>query len=152
CSTFDSGPEIGSIGRAMEIGQDIFGAPCVPVVVGAPHLGRYVAFSNLFARSTDGIHRIDRHPTMSRHPITPMNESDLRIHLGRQTSRPNFAIDLTMLGTSEAVTRLQQVRGGAVIVDGVDDASMRLAGQLVWDLGANFVVGSSGFTHALIEC
>jgi len=62
CSTFDSSPEIGSIGRALEIGQDIFGTQCVPVVVGAPHLGRYVAFSHLFAGSKDGIYRIDRHP------------------------------------------------------------------------------------------
>lgn len=151
CSTFDSSPEIGSIGRAFEIGQDIFRAPHVPVVVGAPHLGRYVAFGHLFAASGDGIHRIDRHPTMSCHPITPMTESDLSIHLGRQTSRPIAAIDLTILASSEADAHLRQLSCGAVIFDGVDPASMRDAARVIWDLGATFIVGSSGFTHALID-
>jgi len=150
CSTFDSSPEIGSIGRAMEIGQDIFATPCVPVVIGAPHLGRYVAFSNLFAAAGDGIYRIDRHPAMSRHPITPMSEGDLRIHLARQTSRPIFAIDLTVLGTREAESRFEQFPRGAAIVDGVDAASMQEAARLVWNVEAAFVIGSSGFTHALI--
>ena len=39
------------------------------------------AFGNLFA-VVDGVgHRLDRHPTMSRHPVTPMDEADLRRHL-----------------------------------------------------------------------
>ncbi|MGH7247447.1 MAG: four-carbon acid sugar kinase family protein, partial [Pseudomonadota bacterium] len=62
CSTFDSSPETGNIGRAAEIGQEVFGAPYVPVVVAAPHLKRYVLFGNLFAASEGAIHRIDRHP------------------------------------------------------------------------------------------
>src|SRR5688500_12591451 len=36
CSTFDSSPTIGSIGRAIDIGAEVFEAPRVPVVVGAP--------------------------------------------------------------------------------------------------------------------
>jgi 3-oxoisoapionate kinase len=151
CSTFDSAPEVGSIGRALEIGQDVFGTSWTPVVAGAPHLGRYVAFSNLFAASGDEIYRIDRHPTMSRHPITPMDEGDLRIYLGRQTSRPISAIDLTMLASAEAEARLRQFAAGAVIFDGVDHGSMRESARLIWDLGASFVVGSSGFTHALMD-
>ena len=63
CSTFDSSPEAGSIGCALEIGQDIFGVPWVPVVPAAPLLGRYVVFGNLFAAGGGAIHRIDRHPT-----------------------------------------------------------------------------------------
>ena len=49
CSTFDSSPDTGSIGRAMEIGRDVFAPAFVPIVVGAPHLRRYVVFGNLFA-------------------------------------------------------------------------------------------------------
>ena len=49
CSTFDSSPQVGSIGRALEIGQEIFGSPYVPLVVGAPALRRYCLFGNLFA-------------------------------------------------------------------------------------------------------
>jgi uncharacterized protein YgbK (DUF1537 family) len=40
CSTFDSSPEIGSIGCAMAVGRDVFGGAFVPLLVGAPALGR----------------------------------------------------------------------------------------------------------------
>src|ERR1700733_4127465 len=78
CSTFDSSPTCGSVGRAMEIGMEVFSPAFVPIIVGAPHLRRYVAFGNLFAADADGVvQRIDRHP-MSHHPVTPMHEPDLR--------------------------------------------------------------------------
>ena len=54
CSTFDSSPAIGSIGRAIEIGREVFTPAFVPIVVGAPHLRRYVAFGHLFAGAPDG--------------------------------------------------------------------------------------------------
>ena len=72
CSTFDSSPAIGNIGCALEIGREAFGVPYVPVVPAAPLLERYVVFGNLFAAGGGAIHRIDRHPSMSRHPVTPM--------------------------------------------------------------------------------
>ncbi|NUQ28317.1 MAG: four-carbon acid sugar kinase family protein, partial [Acidobacteriaceae bacterium] len=85
CSTFDSSPRMGSIGCAMEIGQEIFEGHTVPIVVGAPHLRRYVWRGRLYAAGPDGrVLRIDRHP-MSRHPVTPMCEADLRRHLCAQT-------------------------------------------------------------------
>jgi uncharacterized protein YgbK (DUF1537 family) len=91
CSTFDSSPSIGSIGRATDIGSSVCGGPFVPLLVGAPHLGRYCVFGNLFARMGTGaegrIYRIDRHPSMSRHPVTPMGEADLRLHLAQQTRK-----------------------------------------------------------------
>ena len=49
CSTFDSSPQRGNIGRVIEIGADVFDQAIVPVVPGAPALGRYVVFGNLFA-------------------------------------------------------------------------------------------------------
>src|SRR3954470_11783117 len=51
CSTFDSSPAVGSIGRVIDVGIDVFRTPVVPVVVGAPSLGRYCVFGNLFARA-----------------------------------------------------------------------------------------------------
>jgi uncharacterized protein YgbK (DUF1537 family) len=97
CSTFDSSPTTGSIGRAIEIGREIFQPRFIPIVVGAPHLRRYVAFGNLFAAAPDGtIQRIDRHP-MSRHPVTPMHEADLRLHLAAQTNLPIGLIDVPTL-------------------------------------------------------
>src|SRR5688572_11407963 len=38
CSTFDSSPEIGSIGHVIDLGQRIFHSPTVPLIVGAPAL------------------------------------------------------------------------------------------------------------------
>ena len=86
CSTFDSSPLIGSIGKAIDCGAEVFRNEFVPVLGGMPALGRYCLFGNLFARmGTAGngeVYRIDRHPSMSKHPVTPANESDLRLHLG----------------------------------------------------------------------
>lgn len=85
CSTFDSAPHVGSIGAAVAALKPFFSNPLVPILGGQPNLGRFCLFGNLFAAGGDGaIHRIDRHPTMSRHPVTPMAEADLRRHLAAQ--------------------------------------------------------------------
>ena len=91
CSTFDSAPHRGSIGRALEIGRVVFSTDTVPIGVAAPHLGRFVVFGNLFAAAGGEVYRIDRHPTMAHHPATPMHEADLRLHLSvsdRSSHRP----------------------------------------------------------------
>ncbi|CCN20196.1 conserved hypothetical protein, partial [Bordetella bronchiseptica MO211] len=93
CSTFDSSPRLGSIGRAIEIGRACFGAGPVPVVPACPSFGRYVVFGNLYAQAGDAVHRLDRHPAMSRHPATPMNEADLRRHLAGQTTLASALVD-----------------------------------------------------------
>lgn len=55
CSTFDSSPAVGSIGRAMDLARAACGDGTIPIVAGTPALGRYCLFGNLFARSgTDG--------------------------------------------------------------------------------------------------
>ena len=68
CSTFDSSPTIGSIGRVIDEAVPLFPAPFVPLVVGAPPLGRWCVFGNLFAQVAIGseseVCRLDRHPTM----------------------------------------------------------------------------------------
>ncbi|WP_286899732.1 four-carbon acid sugar kinase family protein [Achromobacter sp. UBA2119] len=86
CSTFDSAPHVGSIGVAVRELRRHFANPLVPIVGGQPSIGRYCSFGNLFARagSAPEIHRIDRHPVMSVHPVTPMHEADLRRHLEAQ--------------------------------------------------------------------
>ncbi|WP_319533124.1 four-carbon acid sugar kinase family protein [uncultured Cohaesibacter sp.] len=157
CSTFDSSPEIGNIGKAIEIGQDIFDAP-VPVVVGVTRLRRYVVFSTLFAAASVGgeseAFRIDRHPTMSRHPSTPMNEADLRLHLARQTSRRIGSFDFRRMlkeDASEAFA-LECSGNDLVILDTFDDATTFKAGQLLHERSLaqpTFVVGSSGVEYAL---
>jgi len=78
CSNLDSSPEIGSIGRAIDIGAAMFGGDWTPLVWPPRHSGRWQVFGNLFAVSNGAPHRLDRHPSMSRHPWTPMDESRSR--------------------------------------------------------------------------
>lgn len=157
CSTFDSSPQIGSIGRAIEIGRKVYGGGVVPIVVGAPHLGRSVAFGNLFASENGAIYRIDRHPTMQQHPVTPMKEADLRLHLARQTKMRIGSVDLSAFQRSatEAQLRLEEESGAeAVVFDGVDDATLDETARLLWKRARRrsmLVVGSSGMTYGLVH-
>ncbi len=156
CSTFDSSPSIGNIGRATEIGKRIFDADFVPLLVGAPFLRRYVVFSNLFARVDDTTYRLDRHPTMSKHPITPMNEADLRLHLAKQTSLRTGAVNVLHLARpeDEVWEYLHTLRDAAdiVVFDTLDDDHLLMVGRLLARLAQaspRFVVGSSGVEKAL---
>jgi len=154
CSTFDSSPEAGSIGRALEIGLEAFDSPWAPIVVGAPKLRRYQAFGNLFARIDTETYRLDRHPTMSRHPVTPMGESDLRRHLSAQTERSIGLVDLLALEAGDGQARLDAAAAGgdgAVLFDVLDETSLIEVGRLVWENRerAPFTVSSSGLEYAL---
>ncbi|WP_171022117.1 four-carbon acid sugar kinase family protein [Cohaesibacter sp. CAU 1516] len=159
CSTFDSSPRIGSIGKAIEIGQDIFGT-CVPVVVGVTRLRRYVVFSTLFAAASvageSEAFRIDRHPTMSKHPATPMDEADLRLHLARQTQRKIGSFDFRRMLKTDAAHdfALECAQNDLVILDTFDEATTYKTGQLLFDHCRDhpaFVVGSSGVEYALAD-
>ena len=154
CSTFDSSPAIGSIGRAMEIGASVFGGRFTPLVVGAPALRRYCLFGNLFAGVGDETFRIDRHPVMSRHPVTPMDEGDLRLHLARQTSGRIALMDLLQLaGPAAEVDRrfgaLLAARPDIVLFDVLDEPRLAEVGRLLWNSRPPFMVGSSGIEYAL---
>lgn len=155
CSTFDSSPETGSIGKAVEIGKNVFQQACVPVIVGAPQLKRYTAFGNLFAAYQDKVYRIDRHPVMSRHPVTPMDEADLTAHLARQTDLPIALADLTALAAGDADARVDGLMktSGILLVD-VDSAHSQLAaGRQLWRMRYGkslFAAGSAGVEYALL--
>lgn len=157
CSTFDSSPQVGSIGRALELGRETLASRFIPIVVAAPHLRRYVAFGNLFAAAGDSICRIDRHPTMRAHPVTPMYEADLRRHLSAQTSLPVGLVDLTAFARGRAREALSEclARGdAAVLFDGVSERELEETGRLLWDGKAKSALvcaGSSGLTYALLS-
>lgn len=155
CSTFDSSPQVGSIGRALDIGLDVFASAWAPIVVGAPKLRRYQAFGNLFARIASETYRLDRHPTMSRHPVTPMNESDLRRHLAEQTGVKIGLVDLLALASGAGQSRIAEaIAAGehAVLFDVLDEASLIEVGRLIWEnrAAAPFAVASSGLEYALV--
>ena len=162
CSTFDSSPEVGSIGRAMEIGQRVFASPFLPLLVGVPRIGRYCVFGNLFARAGAGADgepfRLDRHPTMSRHPVTPMNESDLRLHLAHQTAKRAALFDVLQYGLdaearSSRLDELLATEPDIVLFDLLESDQLAKVGRLIWERASGttplFAVGSSGIQYAL---
>ena len=157
CSTFDSSSRSGSVGRAMELGRAAFGGRPVPIVVGAPYLGRAVVYGNLFAESDGIMYRIDRHPTMRRHPVTPMTEADLRLHLAKQTPLPLGLVDTTAFQSTAAESRFQaEIDAGAsgIVFDGFSDAMLHEIARILWNRAAKrplFAVGSSGLTHGLLQ-
>lgn len=156
CSTLDSSPAIGSIGRAVELARDSFAAGWSPVLAAAPPLGRWQAFGTLFATGPGGIHRLDRHPIMSRHPATPMDEADVARHLARQTTGAVSALtlpDMADIGLAEAaLDRLLRAGASLVTLDCVDDATLATAGELLWRRRRGLLaVGSQGVAYALIE-
>jgi uncharacterized protein YgbK (DUF1537 family) len=162
CSTFDSAPATGSIGHVMELARDAFAQPLIPIVAATPALGRYCLFGHLFARSgTDGqVYRIDRHPIMSVHPVTPMHESDLARHLGQQTTMAIGHLPLTRFGAgsgpiAEQVTAMAP-SCDAVVLDGLDAGHLTQAGECLQRLASAqaaplFVVGGSGVEYGLTQ-
>ena len=163
CSTFDSHPEVGSIGHVMDLACQAFGPGVIPVVAANPALGRYCAFGHLFARSaTDGqVHRIDRHPIMRVHPVTPMTESDLARHLSMQTRQTVAGVTLPVFERSEAqqdaeVDTLLASSCEALLFDGTRPEHLTATGRQLTRLsalqpGPMFVVGSSGLEYALTQ-
>ena len=155
CSTFDSAPQVGSIGRALDLAAPILGGAWHPMVVAALDMGRYQAFGNLFA-TVDGVgYRLDRHPTMARHPVTPMGEADLRLHLARQTERRIGLVDFVAMKRGEADAALaRELAAGAEVValDVLDEATLAEAGRLVWEHRGErlFAIGSQGLQQALV--
>ncbi len=155
CSTFDSAPHLGSIGRATEIGLKVTGADWAPLVVGAPAIGRWQIFGTLFAAFDGAPYRLDRHPVMARHPATPMNEADLCRHLDAQTDLPKAVVDWRALVAGrgrEAVMAARESGARIIAVDCFDDMTLGAAGALLWPepgAPATFAVGSQGVEYAL---
>jgi 3-oxoisoapionate kinase len=79
---------------------------------------------------------------MRKHPVTPMHEADLRLHLSRQTS----------VKVLLATTELQDE--GIHLFDVFDAVSQVAAGQWLLELPQTaqpFIVGSSGVEYALVK-
>ena len=136
CSTFDSAPEIGSIGVAIDVLRPAVSEPWTAIVGGQPDLERYCLFGNLFAAAGSGgeVHRIDRHPTMSRHPVTPMHEADLRRHFALQGLGDVRSIGWPVYAQGEiavdaALDDALSNRPDAVLFDVADNADLAAIGR-----------------------
>ncbi len=162
CSTFDSSPKIGSIGCLIEIASKIFRAPFVPLLVAAPALGRFTIFGTHFARygigSKGAVYRLDRHPSISKHPVTPMTEADLRLHLGKQTKKEIALFDILKVTLPEKqaraeLSKLLREKPNVVLFDALYAEHLPHIGGLIDKFATAkrplFSVGSSGIETGL---
>ncbi len=153
CSTFDSAPHIGNMGTALETALSIRDARAIPIVTAAPQMRRYQVFGNLFAGTLEGTYRLDRHPVMSRHPVTPMTEADLMAHLAHQTTLQSGLITLEDLRGDVSVALNSLIKSGKKLIslDCFDETSERQVGKLLWENRSDFgiVAGSQGIEYAL---
>lgn len=153
CSTLDSSPEIGSIGKALAIARREFGQGAIPLFPASPKMGRYQCFGTLFARADQTVHRLDRHPVVSHHPVTPMGEADVAKHIAWQTDEPIGLITLTDLPhAQEMFVALESADIGLVSIDAVSPADLIVCGQLFAGLPhGSLLAGSQGVAEALVE-
>ncbi|TCC42851.1 four-carbon acid sugar kinase family protein [Kribbella capetownensis] len=149
CSTADSSPTVGSIGRALEVGRSIFGPAVVPILIAQPDLGRYTVFSHHFAAEAGTTHRLDRQPTMSSHPATPMHESDLRVHLANQTNLQIGALHLPSY--PDLPTHDTHSTYDALVLDALTDADLQSIARTILTPPTTpaFAIGSGGLSRAL---
>jgi 3-oxoisoapionate kinase len=76
---------------------------------------------------------------MSRHPVTPMHEADLRLHLAQQT------------GLKTAIANAAWPEHGIGLLDVHDAATQMNAGERLCAWSGGLVVGSSGVEYALVK-
>ncbi|MES3000294.1 MAG: four-carbon acid sugar kinase family protein [Pseudomonadota bacterium] len=160
CSTFDSAPLVGSIGAAVRALRPHVEDGRVFIVGGQPSLGRYCAFSNLFAAAgRDGlVERIDRHPTMKCHPTTPMQEGDLRRHLALQGLEPVAALHYPVYALppkqqDESLAARWDESASAVLMDVAAPDHLAAIGRMIWQNAQarrTLAVGASSVAQALI--
>lgn len=137
CSTFDSSEMVGSFGRALELARVYLGHRRTAVLAATPDFGRYTAFGQHFARYDTSIERLDRHPSMSVHPRTPMTEADLRLHLSQQSEMPFENIMLPTLRDEEECRK--RVEGAfkadhGIIFDGAENNDLRTSCKILWEI------------------
>ena len=155
CSTFDSSSHTGSLGHAIHLMQQVWPKSVVPVHAAAPEFGRYTLFGNHFARAGHQVHRLDRHPVMSVHPVTPMHEADLRQVLADQGFAVETLVDLRMLDqhqtlANELAIALQATTGA--VFDGLTQQHVVTAAATLWHLSQQRQVcamAAQGLAHGL---
>ncbi|MBM6595157.1 four-carbon acid sugar kinase family protein [Microvirga pudoricolor] len=157
CSTFDSAPERGNLATAIAVLRGSVQHPGAAILGGQPSLGRYCAFSNLFAAfGRDGVHRLDRHPVMSRHPATPMNEADLRLHFAALGLPGVQGIHWPALGHDGAADEWEALSSTApaVLFDALEAGHVGAVGRLLREASRGrslLAVGPSSVAQAFFE-
>jgi len=155
CSTFDSSPDTGSLGEAIRQMHACWPGSLIPVLAATPEFGRYTMFGHHFARAGTAVYRLDRHPVMSRHPVTPMQESDLSAVLTQQGFTPEATADLRMLDhfadAPEAMATALMAHE-SVVFDGYTQQQLMTAAASLWQVSQQRQVcamAAQGFAHGL---
>jgi uncharacterized protein YgbK (DUF1537 family) len=155
CSTFDSSREVGNLTVAANLARHIFPGCFLPVFAATPEFGRYTVFGHHFARHGDEVFRLDRHPSMSRHPTTPMSEADLGRILEEQGTPSAGLVDIRALDAGDAaiqqaIARERARANGPVVFDGIRDDHCPLVADAIWKVSrteAVVVMSAQGFAH-----
>jgi len=148
CSTFDSTPE-GNIGPVADALLDALQAEFTVVCPVYPTNGRTLYQGHLFVGD-----RLLAESSMARHPLTPMTDSDIVRHLGRQTTRSVGLVAYAVVreGTAAIERRLDELRSAGssyAVVDALEDTDLRAIGSACADLA--LVTGGSGIALGLPE-
>lgn len=157
CSTFDSAPHVGNIAVAMEMLGRAVDQDKPFIIGGQPSLGRFCVFGQLFAAADGEVRRIDRHPTMSKHPVTPMNEADLRCHFANLGAGHVESIDIRSCaqGAQAMAARMLAVWNSgadAVLFDVAASEHLEAIGAVLARASSTeslLAVGASSVTEAL---
>ena len=155
CSTFDSSPETGSLGHAIHLMQAYWPGCFIPVLAATPEFGRYTMFGHHYARAGTAVYRLDRHPVMSRHPVTPMHESDLSRVLTEQGFTPAHTVDLRKLDHVEAnpeALATELMTHDSAVFDGYTLKQVMTGAASLWHVSLQRQVcamAAQGFAHGL---
>ncbi|PDT50100.1 Hrp-dependent type III effector protein [Sinorhizobium fredii] len=155
CSTFDSAPQVGNFGFAAEQIAGRAGKYDLVVLAATPDFGRYTAFGNHYAKFGSDVTRLDRHPSMSNHPRTPMKEADLRQHLNSLCSLEFANIFLPEIRDETTLAeRLGNLfaEGKGVVFDGVDNRDLENIASALWEHHKKrpiFAVAAQGLAQLL---
>jgi uncharacterized protein YgbK (DUF1537 family) len=155
CSTFDSSRTVGNLGVVVDVAREIFPRCFLPVFAAMPEFGRYTAFGQHFARFGHAVFRLDRHPSMARHPTTPMSEADLGRILEEQGAPQCGRVDLRTLATGlgdtlDALERERERVPGPIVFDGLTDDDCALVVEAIWHAAGEepaVVLSAQGFAH-----
>lgn len=149
CSTFDSAPTTGNFALALSSLSSAVGIPAQAIVGGQPSLGRYCAFGHLFARAADGaVYRIDRHPVMKAHPVTPMTESDLALHFTTLGGEPPTLVDHVAL--KQSANNNHPSLTGITLFDALDEQDISRVGALLRANAPIICAGASSVAEAVV--
>ncbi|MBS1815240.1 MAG: four-carbon acid sugar kinase family protein [Acidobacteria bacterium] len=146
CSTFDS-TDAGNIGPSIDATMDALqqtftiALPALPVNGRTTYMGHHFVGAQLLSESS-----------MRHHPLTPMTESDLVVHLQKQTKRNVSLIDLHTVrkGTGairERIVALTVARETIAIVDCTCEEDLAAIGEAVTN--ARLLSGSSALASVL---